>query len=62
MVQYLTELLRFFSNRAVDITKWVDISEEEAKELGVTEYVYYPVLAQILAENESLEDIKGSYY
>ena len=51
-------VVKILSNRAVDITKWVDISEEEAKELGVTEYVYYPVLAQILAENESLEDIK----
>ena len=43
---------------AVDITKWVDISDEEAKELGVNEYVFYPVLSQILAENSDIEDIK----
>ena len=30
---------------------------EEAKELGINEAVYYPVLAQILADNESLDDI-----
>ncbi|MBS7045289.1 MAG: DNA-directed RNA polymerase subunit beta, partial [Eubacterium sp.] len=41
-----------------DITKWVDISDEEAKELGVNEYVFYPVLSQILAENSDIEDIK----
>ena len=29
-------VVKILSNRAVDITKWVDISEEEAKELGVT--------------------------
>ena len=50
--------VKILSNMAVDITKWVDISDEEAKELGVNEYVFYPVLSQILAENESLEEIK----
>ena len=43
---------------AVDITKWVDISEEEAKELGVTEKVFYPVLEQLLEENTDIESIK----
>ena len=33
---------------------------EEAKELGINEAVYYPVLAQILADNESLDDIKDA--
>ena len=35
MVQYTDRVVKILSNRAVDITKWVDISEEEAKELGV---------------------------
>ncbi len=50
--------VKILSNMAVDITKWVDISNEEAKELGVNEYVFYPVLSQILAENSDIEDIK----
>ena len=50
--------VKILSNMAVDITKWVDISDEEAKQLGVNEYVFYPVLSQILAENSDIEDIK----
>ena len=50
--------VKILSNMAVDITKWIDISDEEAKELGVNEYVFYPVLSQILAENSDIEDIK----
>ena len=50
--------VKILSNMAVDITKWVDISDEEAKGLGVNEYVFYPVLSQILAENSDVEDIK----
>ena len=53
-----TKRVKVLSNMAVDITKWVDISKEEARELGVTEAVFFPVLSQILAENESLEEIK----
>ena len=53
-------VVKILSNLAVDITKWVDITEEEAKELGVNEYVYYPVLSQILADNESPEDIRDA--
>ncbi|MBQ2472650.1 MAG: DNA-directed RNA polymerase subunit beta [Lachnospira sp.] len=52
--------VKVLSNRAVDIRKWVDISDEEAKELGVTEAVYYPVLEQILSENSDIEDIKDA--
>ena len=53
-----TKRVKVLSNMAVDITKWVDISKEEARKLGVTEAVFFPVLSQILAENESLEEIK----
>ena len=45
---------------AVDIRNYVDFSEEELKDLGVTELVYYPVLAKILEENEAEEDIKDA--
>ena len=54
--------VKILSNMAVDLTKWVDISKEEAKELGVTEKVFYPVLSQILAENSSLDDIKEAIH
>ena len=45
------------SNMMVDITNYVDC---EPKALGVTELVYYPVLAQILEENETKEDIEAA--
>ncbi len=54
----INKRVKILSNMAVDITKWVDISDKEAKELGVNEYVFYPVLSQILAENSDIEDIK----
>ena len=52
--------IKVLSSMAVDIRSHVDLSEEELKELGVTELVYYPVLAKILEENEELEDIKDA--
>ncbi len=47
--------IKILSNMMVDITHFVDVVP---KEVGVTELVYYPRLAKILEENESLEDIK----
>ncbi len=47
--------VKVLSNMMVDITNFVDV---EPKEVGVTELVYYPVLKQILDENENIEDIK----
>ena len=52
--------IKVLSSMAVDLRNYVDLSEEELKELGVTELVYYPVLAKILEENEELEDIKDA--
>ena len=52
--------VKVLSNMMVDITKHVDITEEEAKELGVNESVFYPILSQILAENSNLDDIKAA--
>ena len=39
----------------VDIRSWIP-ELEDPKSIGVTELVYYPVLAQILEEYDSLED------
>ena len=50
--------IKVLSSMAVDIRNYVDFSEEELKELGITELVYYPTLAKILEENEEAEDIK----
>ncbi len=55
MIQVEERNVKVLSNMMVDITKYVDV---DAKELGITELVYYPVLKKILEENESLEDIK----
>ena len=48
--------VKVLSNLMVDVTKWVDITEDEAKELGIIEPVYFPVLKTLL-ENEE-DDIK----
>ena len=48
--------IKILSNLMVDIN--AQIEGIDAKELGVTEAVYYPVLAKILEENEDIEDIK----
>ncbi len=47
--------IKVLSNMMVDITNFVDV---DPAELGVKELVYYPVLEKILAENETIEDIK----
>ena len=48
--------VKILSNLMVDIN--AQIEGIDAKELGVTEAIYYPVLAKILEENEDIEDIK----
>ena len=49
--------IKVLSNMMVDITNFVDV---DPAELGVKELVYYPVLEQILAENQTIEDIKAA--
>ena len=48
---------KVLSNLAVDINAYVDF---DCKELGINEEVYYPVLAEILAENETEEELKDA--
>ena len=55
MVQTETRNVKVLSNMMVDIKTYVDI--DDPKELGINEAVYYPVLAQILEENTTKEDI-----
>ena len=49
--------VKILSNMMVDLRNYVDV---EPREVGITELVYYPVLAQILEEYSDLEDIKGA--
>ena len=51
--------VKILSNVMVDVTSHVDITKEEAAELGITESVHYPVLKTILDENDNLDDIKA---
>ncbi|MGN0383265.1 MAG: DNA-directed RNA polymerase subunit beta, partial [Eubacterium sp.] len=55
MIQTETRNVKVFSNMMVNINNYVDFN---CRELGVTENVFYPLLATILEENESEEDIK----
>ena len=54
--------IKVLSSMVVDIRNYVDLSEEELKQLNVTELVYYPVLAKILEENEDMDDIKAAIH
>ena len=57
MIQTDTKNEKVLSNMMVDIAAYVDF---DCKELGVNENVYYPVLAEILAENDTEEDLKDA--
>ncbi len=57
MIQTDTKNEKVLSNMTVDIASYVDF---DCKELGINEDVYYPVLAEILAENETEEDLKDA--
>ena len=49
--------VKVLSNFMVDIDEWVDLTDEEKKEIGINEKVYFPVLSQIIAESEEGADI-----
>jgi DNA-directed RNA polymerase subunit beta len=57
MIQTDVKNEKVLSNMAVDIAAYVDF---DCIELGITEDVYYPVLAEILAENETEEELKDA--
>jgi DNA-directed RNA polymerase subunit beta len=57
MIQGEERKVKVISNMMVDINSYVDF---DCTELGVTEDVFYPVLAQILSENETEEDLKDA--
>ncbi|MCM1497026.1 MAG: DNA-directed RNA polymerase subunit beta, partial [Clostridium sp.] len=55
MIQTESRNIKVLSNMMVDISRYVDF---DAKELGVTEDVFYPVLAQLLEEYTDEEELK----
>ena len=57
MIQGEERNVKVISNMMVDINAYVDF---DCTELGVAEDVFYPVLAQILSENETEEDLKDA--
>ena len=54
-IQTESRNVKVLSSMMVDIRSWIP-EIENPRELGVTELVYYPVLAQIMEEYDSLED------
>ena len=54
-IQTETRNVKVLSSMMVDITTWIPEIEDPGS-LGVHELVYYPVLAQIMEENETLEE------
>ena len=57
MIQTEERNVKVLSSMMVDITHFVDV---DPREVGVTELVYYPVLQQILEENQDPEEIKAA--
>ena len=55
MVEYEEHVTKVLSNLMVDLRYY--LPDVDPKSIGVTEDVYYPLLKQILDENESEEDI-----
>ena len=58
VVQAEERNVKVLSNLMVDISNYIDIDEIEKKELGINDNVYYPVLGQIIEENDNLEDLQ----
>ena len=54
-IQTETRNVKVLSSMMVDLRHYVDC---EPKSLGITELVYYPVLAQLMEENPDVEDLK----
>ena len=55
MIQTEERNIKVLSNMMVDLRAYVDCNP---RDLGITELVYYPVLAQLMEENEDEEELK----
>ena len=54
-IQTETRNVKVLSSMMVDLRHYVDC---DPKKLGITELVYYPILAQLMEENPDVEDLK----
>ena len=50
--------IKVLSSLMVDIDAYISLTDEEKEEMGVTEKVYYPVLAEIMAQDSSEDEKK----
>jgi len=51
--------VKVLSSMMVDIRTWIP-EIKNARDLGISELVYYPVLKQLMDENKELEDLKAA--
>ena len=58
VVQTEERNVKIISNLMVDISNFLSLDEDDKKELGIIDNVYFPVLKTILEENKTEEDIK----
>ncbi len=59
MIQTEEHVVKVISNMMVDAAEYLDFDPEEA---GIHELVFYPLLKQILEENETEEEIKAAIH
>ncbi len=59
MIQTEERVVKVISNMMVDAAEYLDFDPEEA---GIHELVFYPLLKQILEENETKEEIKSAIH
>ena len=58
LIQTEERNVKVLSNLMVDIGSYLPYDEDDKKELGIIDNVYFPVLKTILEENDNEEDIK----
>ena len=56
-VEEMDRPIKVLSSMMVDIGTWINMTEQEKKDAGITELVYYPVLKEILDQNLDGEDL-----
>ena len=56
-VEEVDRPIKVLSSMMVDIGTWINMTEQEKKDAGITELVYYPVLKEILDQNLDGEDL-----
>ena len=58
LVQGDGRVVKVLSNLVVDLQEYVNISDKEMEEMGITERVYYPALAELMEQYTKKADLK----